>query len=127
MTEQEPELFLEYCKNLRYIDYARAGSIINETITIPIGPLMVNDEPLSHTLESQLRSAGMPILLKKGVLILDSQYELCREGDILTADQAKLLKIFFYQLSEFKISPLVSLHKGIITEYSLPCSAQMDA
>lgn len=61
-----PEEFSRYCKSLSHVDYARAGGVATETVVVPSGPVTRNDEPLSHTLESQLRNSGMPVLLKKG-------------------------------------------------------------
>ena len=118
MTNKDPKTFMNYCSKAIHADYARAGVVATETITVPSGTVSRNDEPLSHTFESQLRNAGMPVLLKGGFLILDAPHTICQEGDLLTSDQAKLLKIFFHQLSEFKLRPIAVLHNGTISEFT---------
>lgn len=118
MTDKDPKVFQSYCKQAVHVDYARAGAIATESVTIPVGTVSRNEEFLSHTFESQLRNAGMPVLLKGGFLILDAPYTICQQGDVLTSDQAKLLKVFFYQLSEFRINPIAVLHDGAVSELS---------
>jgi mRNA turnover protein 4 len=72
-------------------DYARHGQVASETVTLPQGVLQVNGENVPHTLETQLRAAGLPCFLRKGTLVLDAEHEVCRAGDVLTVDQCKLL------------------------------------
>ena len=49
-------------------DFARAGAIAPETITIPAGPVQGPDGPMPHTVEPFLRKNGMPTRLIKGVV-----------------------------------------------------------
>lgn len=55
-------------------------------------------------MEPQLRQLGLPTTLKKGVVTLLSDYEVCKEGDVLTPEQARILKLFGYEMAEFKVT-----------------------
>lgn len=68
LTHADPDTLAAYCESNVHADYARAGSLATETVVIPMGTVMRNEEPMPHTLESQLRASGMPVLLKKGNL-----------------------------------------------------------
>jgi hypothetical protein len=48
----------------------------------------------SHSLETYLRSLGMPTSLKGGVIELLSEYTVCKAGEPLTPEQAKLLVLW---------------------------------
>ena len=39
-----------------------------------------------------------------GVVTLLSDYEVCKEGDVLTPEQARILKLFGYEMAEFKVT-----------------------
>lgn len=86
--------------------YARKGSIATRTIILPEGPLMRNDEVLPHTMERALREAGLPVVLKKGLLCLDAPFTICQEEDVLDVNQAELLRMFFILLQPFSITCL---------------------
>lgn len=42
-------------------------------------------------MEPQLRQLGMHTSLKKGIVTLDIDFQLCKKGDKLTPEQARLL------------------------------------
>jgi mRNA turnover protein 4 len=42
-------------------------------------------------MEPQLRQLGMRTSLKKGIVTLDVDYQICKKGDKLTPEQARLL------------------------------------
>ena len=68
-------------------DYARSGNVATEDVTIHAGPL----EQFQHTMEPQLRKLGLHTSLKKGVIHLDTDFEVCKNGDKLNPEQARLL------------------------------------
>ncbi|KAM8927341.1 mRNA turnover protein 4 homolog [Pelodytes ibericus] len=80
-------------------DFCRAGNKATYSVLLDVGPL----EQFPHSMEPQLRQLGLPTALKKGVITLLSDYEVCKEGDVLTPEQARILKLFGYQMAEFKI------------------------
>lgn len=69
------------------IDYARSGFVAQETITLRKGPMA--DFP--HSIEPHLRQLGMPTALQKGVVTLIKEYTVCKEGQTLTPEQARIL------------------------------------
>ncbi|XP_054078491.1 mRNA turnover protein 4 homolog isoform X1 [Rissa tridactyla] len=54
-----------------------------------------------------LSGIGEPVprgLVPAGVVTLLSDYEVCKEGDVLTPEQARVLKLFGYEMAEFKVT-----------------------
>jgi mRNA turnover protein 4 len=45
-------------------------------------------------MEPQLRQLGLHTSLNKGVIVLDKEYQICKKGDKLTPEQARLLVIY---------------------------------
>ncbi|KAM4872875.1 mRNA turnover protein 4 homolog [Thomomys bottae] len=90
------EWFTKYTQ----MDFARAGNKAAFTLSLDPGPL----EQFPHSMEPQLRQLGLPTALKKGVVTLLSDYEVCKEGDVLTPEQARVLKLFGYEMAEFKVT-----------------------
>ena len=82
-------------------------SILEETVTLPPGPL----EQFSHAIEPQLRQLGMPTELKKGVVTLMREYNICNAGDRLSSEQARILKLFGFQQAKFKLNMIASWSK----------------
>ncbi|CAF2065605.1 unnamed protein product [Rotaria magnacalcarata] len=91
-------------KNHEIEDYARAGNRVKETVTVDEGLL----DGLQHTMEPLLRFSGLTTTLKKGIIHLLKPFTICSKGDVLTPEQAKLLKLFQRPLAQFKIK--VKLH-----------------
>lgn len=83
-------------------DYARSGFITEETIILPEGPMP--DFP--HSIEPHLRQLGMPTALQKGVVTLVKDFEVCKEGQTLNPEQARILKLLGRTLATFKLTPL---------------------
>ncbi|XP_033015333.1 mRNA turnover protein 4 homolog [Lacerta agilis] len=94
--EEVAEWFAQFKEN----DFARAGNKATFTVNLDMGPL----EQFPHSMEPQLRQLGLPTALKKGVVTLISDYEVCKEGSILTPEQARILKLFGYTMAEFKVT-----------------------
>ncbi|NWU90611.1 MRT4 protein, partial [Upupa epops] len=90
----------EWFSKFKEVDFARAGNKATYTVSLDTGPL----EQFPHSMEPQLRQLGLPTTLKKGVVTLLSDYEVCKEGDVLTPEQARVLKLFGYEMAEFKVT-----------------------
>jgi mRNA turnover protein 4 len=102
-TNSDAETIQSYFAKFSQKDYARAGFTAIETITIPSGVVSRGDERFPHNMEPQLRSLGMPTRLNQGIVTLDRDYVICKEGDVLSSDQAQLLKHFYITMAEFHI------------------------
>ncbi|XP_012691380.1 mRNA turnover protein 4 homolog [Clupea harengus] len=99
-TNKTKEEVQEYFNNFKEIDYARAGNVAQMAVTLDEGPL----EQFPHSMEPQLRQLGLPTALKKGVVTLIKEFVVCKEGDSLTPEQARILKLFAIQMAEFKLT-----------------------
>lgn len=81
-------------------DYARSGNAATETVNLTQGPLAM----FPHNLEPYLRQLGLPTTLEKGVIHLIKDHEVCKEGDVLTPETARILKLLGYEMAEFHIT-----------------------
>ncbi|XP_048374972.1 mRNA turnover protein 4 homolog [Sphaerodactylus townsendi] len=91
---------LDWFAQFKEMDFARAGNTANFTFGLDAGPL----EQFPHSMEPQLRQLGLPTALKKGVVTLISDYRVCKEGEVLTPEQARILKLFGYKMAEFQVT-----------------------
>ncbi|KAK2874819.1 hypothetical protein QQF64_003076 [Cirrhinus molitorella] len=99
-TNKTKDEVQEYFSNFKEVDYSRAGNIATMAVTLDEGPL----EQFPHSMEPQLRQLGLPTALKKGVVTLIKDFEVCKEGETLTPEQARILKLFGIEMAEFKLS-----------------------
>ncbi|XP_048028458.1 mRNA turnover protein 4 homolog [Megalobrama amblycephala] len=99
-TNKTKDEVQEYFSNFKEMDYARAGNVATMAVTLDEGPL----EQFPHSMEPQLRQLGLPTALKKGVVTLIKDFEVCKDGDTLTPEQARILKLFGIEMAEFKLS-----------------------
>ncbi|XP_051895475.1 mRNA turnover protein 4 homolog [Pristis pectinata] len=81
-------------------DFARSGNKATMAVTLDAGPL----PQFTHSMEPQLRQLGLPTTLKKGVVTLLSDYDVCKEGAPLTPEQARLLKLLGIEMATFKVT-----------------------
>jgi len=70
-----------------------------ETVQIPEGPL----PQFSHAIEPHLRSLGLPTALKRGVVTMLKKFKVCKRGQVLNPEEAKILKLMEIQMAEFRI------------------------
>lgn len=107
-------------------DFARSGFKANQAVTLEEGPL----KQFSHAIEPYLRQLGMPTKLDRGefinfiivtvlshtcilgVVTLIKDYEVCKEGSILTPEQAKILELLEHKLATFKLILKAKWTKG---------------
>ncbi|XP_068707110.1 mRNA turnover protein 4 homolog [Montipora foliosa] len=101
-TNQAKEEVIRWFENYRELDYARSGNEATCDVKVDAGPL----EQFQHSMEPQLRQLGLDTTLKKGIVTLQKDYQICKEGDTLTPEQTRLLKLFGNPLAEFHISLL---------------------
>ena len=107
-------------------DFARAGCIATETITIPAGQLHQHydqDALLPTTLEQQTEGCR-DVRGGKGQIwsTLHSlhAYTICEEGATLSADQARLLKVFGVRMADFgmQLMCMCDMNTGAFEEYT---------
>ncbi|XP_076752351.1 ribosomal protein LP0-like [Xylocopa sonorina] len=101
-TNRSKKEVLRSMDEYQEMDYARSGFIAQDTITLPEGPM----PDFSHSIEPHLRQLGMPTALQKGVVTLIKEYTVCKAGQSLTPEQARILKLLDKPLATFKLIPL---------------------
>ncbi|KAF9896209.1 mRNA turnover 4 [Lobosporangium transversale] len=103
-TNQPPQEIQDYFANYTESDYARSGVKATSTFVVPAGPVYRGEEVFPHNMEPQLRSLGMPTVLNNGIVTLNNEYRVCKEGQTLTPEQAQLLKLFMVQMADFHVT-----------------------
>lgn len=93
-TDEAPDVVSEWFASFQKADFARTGNKATETFALPLGPVLINDEPAAHSLEPQLRKLGLSTSLLRGVPTLTAPHTVCTEGDTLNPNQVNLLKLF---------------------------------
>jgi mRNA turnover protein 4 len=112
VTSHPPDVVTDWFESFVKTDFPRAGTIAPVTFSIPDGTVysrggqvpVEDDTPLPHSLEPMLRQLGMPTRLQKGIITLDTEYTVCKEGDTLDSKQTRLLKQFGVACAEFRIN-----------------------
>ncbi|XP_064651741.1 mRNA turnover protein 4 homolog [Lineus longissimus] len=99
-TNKTKEEVLEFFDNHKLSDFARSGNQATQTVVIDEGPL----RQFSHSMEPQLRQLGLPTALKRGIITTTKEYEVCKKGQILTPEQARILKLFGYEMANFFVT-----------------------
>ena len=56
--------------------------------------------------------AGLPTQLVRGQVTLVVDYTVCQEGDVLTSDQARILKLLGRQHAQFKLNIVSGWNKA---------------
>jgi mRNA turnover protein 4 len=116
-TSRDAESVTNYFDSFRPSDFARAGTVSTRSFSIPNGMVYSRageipasqDEPVSHTIEPELRKLGVPTRLVKGKVMLEltggqEEFPICREGETLDSRQTTLLKMFGVTSAEFHVS-----------------------
>lgn len=98
-TNKTKEEVLEWFETFSESEFARSGNTATETVLLPEGPL----EEFSFAMEPHLRQLGLPTELRKGIVQLRTDYTVCSEGDTLTPEQARILKLLGMATVEFAI------------------------
>jgi mRNA turnover protein 4 len=101
-------------------DYARSGCVAVRTVAFAEGAL----PQFAHTMDPYLRKLGMPCVLKRGVITLERAYTVCTAGDVLTPDQAQLLKLLDIKMAEFAFTLTCHWHDGKFQQLTDPHEAQ---
>jgi mRNA turnover protein 4 len=110
-TSRPPASIISHFSTFTETDYARAGTAATRSFTIPAGAVysrageipQEDDVPMAHSMEPELRRLGVPSRLERGKVVLDGEYEVCREGQVLDSRQTRLLKLFGVATAEFKV------------------------
>jgi mRNA turnover protein 4 len=83
-------------------DYARSGFVATKLVELRAGPLPM----FQGTMEPMLRELGLTTSLKRGVVILERDFVVCKPGKALTPNAARILKLLDIKMAVFYMSPL---------------------
>ena len=108
-TSRSKKQVLKWMEEYEEVEYARSGFVTDESITLPEGPM----PEFPHSIEPHLRQLGMPTALQKGIVVLLKEYAVCKKGQTLTPEQARILKLLDRPLAMFKLTPLGVFSKKI--------------
>ncbi|XP_055338354.1 mRNA turnover protein 4 homolog [Paramacrobiotus metropolitanus] len=97
LTSRRKDETLAFFRSHKIKEYARSGFRATETVVLDAGP----QKQFSHAIEPHLRQLGLPTVLDKGVVTLSKDFTVCTEGDILTPEQCKILKLFELPMASF--------------------------
>ena len=110
-TSQPPTQILSFLSSYTPLSYARTGTPASRPFTLPAGMLYSRggeipeseDVPVQAGQEPALRKLGLPTRLVKGRVELEAEFEVCKEGEVLGAGQAGLLKAFGVEMAIFRV------------------------
>lgn len=103
-------------------EFARTGTRATFTVIIEADPEGLRNvetgELLSATVEPQLCQAGMPTKLRGGNILLNaSSFTVCRKGEPISANAARILKVFGIKMATFRVCLVAHYHDGTFEEY----------
>jgi mRNA turnover protein 4 len=110
-----PEILSELFDQYQVEDYARSGIEAVSTVTLNAGPLT----NMIHSMVDPLRKLGLQVTLKKGIVCLDQDTNLCVEGQEISPEQAKLLKLFEYKMATFRLTLCAHWSDGEFTNFEM--------
>lgn len=93
--EEVERLFRQYVQH----DFARAGNVATEKVELKEGPL----EQFTHEMEPFLRKLGIPVRLNRGVIELISDYTICEEGQHLSPESARSLRLLGIEMATIRL------------------------
>jgi mRNA turnover protein 4 len=97
---------------LSYPEFAKAGTVAEESIVLNPGSLDFNPSKMEH-----LRKLGLAVEIVNGSLELKSSFVVAKAGAPLTPEQAKMLVHLNNPIINFKIEVLSFWSNGKIEEF----------
>jgi mRNA turnover protein 4 len=138
-TSWDTQETLDYFHSVQMPDFARSGNVASREVTVPAGPLspIVPEEdraegytptPFPASMEPHLRQLGLNTRLERGVVTMSVAQTVCKKGDVLTTEQAHILKLLGVKLSTFRVALRWRWDKetGAVEEYDPPLEALGD-
>ena len=112
-TEKDVQAFID---EHHEPDFAKAGAKATFTVFLEKGVEALKD--YGHGMEPYLRQLGLPTKLNMQKIELLADTFVCRQGDELSVEQCKILKLLGHQMANFQLKILVSREqKGKLKEF----------
>ena len=109
-TNKTKEAVEQQLKEMEVEDFATAGSQAQYTVHLAKGTEALAAYP--HSLEKYLKELGLPIKLNFQKLELLADVYVCKEGQTLNVEQAKILKLLGYKMQTFHLTFLCQRAKS---------------
>lgn len=93
--EETVQFFDTYCEN----EFARSGFQATEDFQIEKGAI----DHFEPNQVPNLRLIGLPVELKKGVVQLEKDLTVCKTGEVLTPEKAKVLELMGVRMAKFRV------------------------
>ncbi|KAM0675688.1 mRNA turnover and ribosome assembly protein [Gurleya vavrai] len=106
--------FLIFTNDLKIIDklngsvkgFLRSGDTTEEEIVLEAGIIKINEVDCSVDMDSRFRNCGVSCYVKNGKVIIDSDFTVCKKGEVLSDKKAKLLRFLGHKLGVLRIKVL---------------------
>ena len=100
-TNRDKAEVVDYFRQFHAPEFAKAGHIPDENITLPPGNLFMDVSMLNH-----LRLQGMIVEIEMGQIMLREPFKVAQVGVPLTPEQCRVLKFLDRKLVDFTIQLL---------------------
>lgn len=80
-------------------EYARTGVVATHGVVLKAGSV----PSFSHSIEPQLRKLGLHTSLERGVIAVLKDHPVCKRGEVLNSQQARILKLFKHKMAKFRV------------------------
>eukprot|EP00697_Spironema_sp_BW2_P010310 gnl/Spiro4/25475_TR12706_c0_g3_i1.p2 gnl/Spiro4/25475_TR12706_c0_g3~~gnl/Spiro4/25475_TR12706_c0_g3_i1.p2 ORF type:complete len:225 (+),score=29.82 gnl/Spiro4/25475_TR12706_c0_g3_i1:60-734(+) len=102
-TDRPKEEVMRYFQSdpeCRVPEFAKSGFRCTRDVILHEGPILAN---FPTSAEPMIRGLGLPTAVRDGKIVVVKEHVVCREGDVLTPDQCKILKHLGLELSVFSV------------------------
>ena len=110
-TNREKEEVVEYFDKLTFLDFAKAGFVPKESITLEAGPL----PKFPTEMIEQLRKLGMMVEVDNGTLVLRNNFQVAVKDKPLSPEQCRVLVHMDIKLCPFAVKLLCVWNDGTYT------------
>lgn len=98
-TNVAPEEVMDFFGKYEEPNFARSGFKATERFVLPAGPIA---HPVS--MEPMLRKLGLPTRVADGTVVLARETVVCREGEVLSPEQAKTIELFGVKMAKMRFA-----------------------
>ena len=110
MTNESDADVREYLQSVTHPDFANAGFEATEDFVVPEGPL----PQFNYSMDGFLREIGLPVQLQNGTIVCIRDHQVCKQGEPLTKNQAKVLKQFDIKMGTYFMEPIAVWENGTV-------------
>lgn len=107
-SNNAPSEVVKYFEEYEEPNFARSGFQATHNFLMP--PNALDHYPVS--MEPQLRQLGLPTRIQNAKITVPANVIICKEGDVLTPEQCKLLELFDEKMAVFKLHVVSVWHEN---------------